>query len=559
MINPMDLVVSSEIFTIKDSLKLESLASTSEVENFSTPNTSNVEEISDLSATRMEKQLTDSDAHDSKVINDSQDANTENYKNENYNLQNAIASNLKNDVYLADSDPTANLQLYHFAFCDSQSDDQTKQSRGVIKSCNEKVCQTFGFSEEIVMDDNTLKNLNQKSLGQIDTKDSIDLIVCHEGTLIKLFAHNDKWFLSTNKKLNALQSHWANAKSFGDQFIETLEAMSNISFDTFTFGLNQKYCYCFVLTAVDKNRIVCFKPENSSRIYLTGVFDKNGSKIEYDQVAVPKTVPTSSVLSFHGFNEIKKWLDNHANEYAGLITHNGDKKYISPIYQEQFLLRNNVSSLEQRYLELRPHTRISQNRVKIDVKKRNKIKNSPSQNAVTNKSTQSNTPQNRSEKSNEQNSAQNLLKISNERNTTQNILKKSNESKDLQNVVERSNKQIYHQNVTDNTNDSDKQKILLENRQFLDFKVLYKSYIKMFEDLESNLEQTITGLFRMYKHRYIYKNVMMVHPVLNSFLKKLHYWHCEDRENNKISRKIVEQTLTTQKPRYILTIINLMQ
>ncbi len=37
-----------------------------------------------------------------------------------------------------------------------------------------------------------------------------------EGTLIRIFYFNDKWIITTHRKLDAFKSKWGSEKSFGD-------------------------------------------------------------------------------------------------------------------------------------------------------------------------------------------------------------------------------------------------------------------------------------------------------------------------------------------------------
>ncbi|NDG32425.1 hypothetical protein EB118_20415, partial [bacterium] len=44
----------------------------------------------------------------------------------------------------------------------------------------------------------------------------------YEGALIRMFYYKNKWYLSTNRKLDAYRSKWASKESFGSYFFKAL-------------------------------------------------------------------------------------------------------------------------------------------------------------------------------------------------------------------------------------------------------------------------------------------------------------------------------------------------
>jgi len=64
---------------------------------------------------------------------------------------------------------------------------------------------------------------------------------CYEGTMLLVFNHNDKWYVSTRRCLDAGSSTWIKGLSYMDQFNEATK-------NKFTFDdLNPNYCYHFIL------------------------------------------------------------------------------------------------------------------------------------------------------------------------------------------------------------------------------------------------------------------------------------------------------------------------
>lgn len=115
----------------------------------------------------------------------------------------------------------------------------------------------------IILDKQTLKPLvtqynrilyNGDSLSFIKDKDWSHVTVqkCYEGTLIMVFNHNDKWYVTTRRCLNAQESTWIKNNSYYEMFTEAMEGK-------FTFDeLNKNYCYHFVLVHHKNRNIVSY-------------------------------------------------------------------------------------------------------------------------------------------------------------------------------------------------------------------------------------------------------------------------------------------------------------
>jgi hypothetical protein len=98
---------------------------------------------------------------------------------------------------------------------------------------------------------------------------------CYEGTIISVFWHNNKWYISTRKCLNAQDSVWLN-KSFYQMFEETILQDFN-SVDEFCNLLNKDYNYHFVLVHWENKNIVDYTEElgvNYKKLVVALVRDK---------------------------------------------------------------------------------------------------------------------------------------------------------------------------------------------------------------------------------------------------------------------------------------------
>jgi hypothetical protein len=121
---------------------------------------------------------------------------------------------LSNVIKLVDSDQENNLDLFCYLNCKKSDPEFLQKCRGLVFNEKNLVLKGFPYTQEYTEDDN---------------KDfDFDISTClfyksYEGCLIRIFYFNNKWYTSTNKKLNAFRSKWASKKSYGTFFNEALE------------------------------------------------------------------------------------------------------------------------------------------------------------------------------------------------------------------------------------------------------------------------------------------------------------------------------------------------
>ena len=76
---------------------------------------------------------------------------------------------------------------------------------------------------------------------------------CYEGSILSLFNHNNKWYLSTRRCLDSNESNWNNTNHY-NMFMDVLNS-ENTTFSEFTEKLNPEYGYYFVMMH-HKNKLV---------------------------------------------------------------------------------------------------------------------------------------------------------------------------------------------------------------------------------------------------------------------------------------------------------------
>lgn len=241
-----------------------------------------------------------------------------------------------------------------------------RQLRGLVVNEKESTIVFRGFPYcEDIFENNTLR-INGLNLNF----GSIKCFKAHEGSLLRVFNYNDKWFVSTHRKLDAYKSKWSSPESFGQMFdaaieyaYETTPTLKNL-IDTsnlpatstitqkFLSTLNKDNTYMFLIRNSSYNRLVCKAPENPT-IYHVGTYvNKNQLDFKYD-VHIQKP----EELSFSNVEELLVYVNSiDPYESQGVIIFDGNNtqyKIVNNTYTELFQLRNNEPSIKYRYLQLR--------------------------------------------------------------------------------------------------------------------------------------------------------------------------------------------------------------
>ena len=197
-----------------------------------------------------------------------------------------------------------------------------------------------------------------------------------EGTLLRMFYHNEKWYLSTNKKLDAFQSRWSSRFTFGNMFTHALGGIFKDSVDsnrlsTFGESLDKSRIYAFLIRSNQENRVVCRSPSHTSpksKIIYLGWWNKEQqfsfSVQEDDESSTllkELSLPTMSPYVFKDGDKEKlfEWIENNVNiwEHQGLLFFNTSTletvRIVPKEYRYFSTLRGNHPNLFLRYFEIR--------------------------------------------------------------------------------------------------------------------------------------------------------------------------------------------------------------
>jgi len=209
----------------------------------------------------------------------------------------------------------------------------------------------------------------------------------HEGTLIRVFNINGKWYTSTNRRLDASTSKWASKhETFGQTFTKAIREIvsdddedeeivdidipyrekmktlndRNTKFlsDVFDRNLSRDNKYLFILKPTQEERIVC-QSEPRPTIYHVGTFDKNDNPIDEDVVIDGNTVERPRQRTFTTFDELKTGMSQlNIRHHQGFLILSPNKVYkiLHDSYKKLFDLRDNNPNLRLRYLQLRRYS-----------------------------------------------------------------------------------------------------------------------------------------------------------------------------------------------------------
>ena len=145
--------------------------------------------------------------------------------------------------FLEKTDDDQYLQIYSYKFCDNDSTNEIKNCRGLVFNGDTLVSKSLGFTQEY---NDTQKDFVMSQ--NIDFK-KVKFFSSEEGTFIRLFYTNDKWYLSTHRKLNAFNSRWGseNSSSVGQIFVNNISELGYESLDSLTSVLDSNYTYIFLI------------------------------------------------------------------------------------------------------------------------------------------------------------------------------------------------------------------------------------------------------------------------------------------------------------------------
>lgn len=275
----------------------------------------------------------------------------------------ANIDSLSKFIRLVDTDTSTGLDLYCYIQCEPHDSEIRKQCRGVVFNKDKLIMKGFPYTMEYTQNEN-LPDINDNITNSFDKCSFYD---SYEGSLIRMFYFKDKWYLSTNRKLDAFRSKWASKESFGSFFKKALEyefennerLKSNVDFtpgkddaiERFQSVLDTNKQYMFLLLNNNENRIVCSAPDKPA-IFHVGTFVNFDLKMDEDvYISYPKK------HDFSNIDELFDYVNNIDYKYLqGVIAFtpgNYQYKIFNQEYHDLYKARGNEPSIKFRYLQVR--------------------------------------------------------------------------------------------------------------------------------------------------------------------------------------------------------------
>lgn len=186
--------------------------------------------------------------------------------------------------------------------------------------------------------------------------------VSFEVFLIRVYYLNDRWRVSTGKKLDAFDSFWGTNESFGSQFehaVEQINGVSEMGLDLFFQSLDQNNKYFFLVPLKGEQRIDSVREDNEYKVWLAAVEDNQGviqMNVTIDMYGknVWDYLPR---IKFETREELKEYIvNNYKTSVTGVMIHNPEKnvfvKIVHPEYLYKHRLRGNKPNIRERYIDL---------------------------------------------------------------------------------------------------------------------------------------------------------------------------------------------------------------
>lgn len=292
-------------------------------------------------------------------------------------------------IHDTDCDEETGLLLLSHDSCSEHDSPLVRASRSVVVDSNgDHVLSTMPFTEQFTCPETLSKHFPEWSdPGACVAMESL------EGTVIRVFCYAGKWFVSTFRSLDARNSRWMSAESFGNRFrcaallavrvspekVESstktatvhsnLVALSSHALDA-CFAkevlplLKESECYVFLLRSENSNRIGCKVPEWPKihllfRVGKTGIpcFDTTRDDVHLLFPSPPLVTVDAAALA-HTWSESPSTPppDSELLASQGIVLYARDGTRIVKLYSPQYATcvaaRGESGSLRVRYMQL---------------------------------------------------------------------------------------------------------------------------------------------------------------------------------------------------------------
>ena len=248
--------------------------------------------------------------------------------------------------------------LIVYNYDDSTYDKELLNVRGLVKDGEQVVCKTFGYTPEVLAND--FDNLNAY-ISPLVT-DQTRFFKAYEATVLRVWFYNNKWYLSTHRKIDASHSKWGHSCNYQTLFERALKYQlpARSTFETFCADLDTNKIYAVLLRSFKENRKVC-RGQVEPSLYCAGSFNRANNfefSFENPEIGIPSPEELLNIQSPADLINRVNQIDPY--EYQGIVLINPDAmsgKIVNVEYDRLDKLRGNVPNVIHRYVQLRwtPH------------------------------------------------------------------------------------------------------------------------------------------------------------------------------------------------------------
>jgi hypothetical protein len=262
-------------------------------------------------------------------------------------------------------DEKDNLKLYCYKSCTDADTDDIKSQRSIVKDLDGNIIATsLPYTDEYIVDD----DFKAPDLAV----DDYTMFPSIEGTLIRVFHHDDTWHISTNRKLDAFKSYWSSHFSFGQLFVNNIFTVyKETNIESFYHRLEPSHVYFFVLRPTIESRIVCNVDASKPSLYFVGILEKGKKDGRLEMNAdILKEIPRMESVQLKGIDEVVEYVRKlNFWDYQGIILFhksiNKQIKFIHSDYKKYWGIRNNNPNLFLRYFEIRQDPKMLEDFFKV--------------------------------------------------------------------------------------------------------------------------------------------------------------------------------------------------
>lgn len=229
-------------------------------------------------------------------------------------------------------------------------------------------CKSIVFDKKLMKPivsqyNNVLYNTDALSFIQDKSWNNITIQKCYEGTMVIVFFHEDVWYVTTRRCLDAQKSTWIKDNSYYSLFMDAIK-------DKFTFNdLDKNNCYHFVLVHHKNKNIVVHSDLGSNYNVVFHVLTtekytmkevvcklKNVDDVKEEQFeSLDKVLMKLDELNYNDVRDQKVTVEGYVLKYYCGEVHNScflTMKLQTKLYETVTKLKPNNSNIYQCFLEL---------------------------------------------------------------------------------------------------------------------------------------------------------------------------------------------------------------